>query len=591
MRIYKYADMVYQFKIQLEGVSKPPVWRKVEVPANFTFEQLHKVIQIVFGWGDYHLWRFEPHAKGYRHPAFRIEHSDPEDVFGSDWFAERLEPDETRLDQIIPVTPNLVYLYDFGDDWKHLIKLEGILDEDRSRAVLVKGKGATPPEDCGGVWGYEDMKAAFANGDKEEAQSYREWLGLDDDDDWDPNFFCEEEQKDIALQLRGICCASEAKADEPRRELSIDDIAVVHGFKSKHSSSPVYYSIQEVLESFTVVRLRELAAKLGLKIKSGVKKSNMLEWIAGLMLSHPELIVEASFYYELKAYLDIIEGKMSVEHAEESGLLFDLNRFGLIYAVDNRRDNSSSLHLQMDMADLLAPLIRAELERRGGDSLKLEKLIFGHVNIYGYAEISTIDDLLEEIEKYIGHQISDEDLMDILFPFVVEYGSGKKEQVLILSPFAKQVGFFPDEDHIRFEVLPKFFDTDTIMEYGEMPYPKFTGKEADALRKAIIKGQNGVSPDAIMRRLWLEHQEIVMPNPAHCIDDIGVDPKDLQSCLDAIKGFVNSVPCWKFGGNSSVEVFEKYKPKMPFVRPQHKIGRNDPCFCGSGKKYKNCCGR
>ena len=31
--------------------------------------------------------------------------------------------------------------------------------------------------------------------------------------------------------------------------------------------------------------------------------------------------------------------------------------------------------------------------------------------------------------------------------------------------------------------------------------------------------------------------------------------------------------------------------KTPYVRKKEKIGRNDPCPCGSGKKYKNCCGR
>jgi len=32
------------------------------------------------------------------------------------------------------------------------------------------------------------------------------------------------------------------------------------------------------------------------------------------------------------------------------------------------------------------------------------------------------------------------------------------------------------------------------------------------------------------------------------------------------------------------------KPK-PMVRHSHKVGRNDPCVCGSGKKFKKCCGR
>ena len=31
--------------------------------------------------------------------------------------------------------------------------------------------------------------------------------------------------------------------------------------------------------------------------------------------------------------------------------------------------------------------------------------------------------------------------------------------------------------------------------------------------------------------------------------------------------------------------------KKPYVRKTKKVGRNDPCPCGSGKKYKNCCGR
>ena len=31
--------------------------------------------------------------------------------------------------------------------------------------------------------------------------------------------------------------------------------------------------------------------------------------------------------------------------------------------------------------------------------------------------------------------------------------------------------------------------------------------------------------------------------------------------------------------------------RQPIVRKGKKIGRNDPCPCGSGKKYKNCCGK
>lgn len=35
----------------------------------------------------------------------------------------------------------------------------------------------------------------------------------------------------------------------------------------------------------------------------------------------------------------------------------------------------------------------------------------------------------------------------------------------------------------------------------------------------------------------------------------------------------------------------KMVPQAPYVRSGDKVGRNDPCPCGSGKKYKKCCGK
>jgi preprotein translocase subunit SecA len=38
-----------------------------------------------------------------------------------------------------------------------------------------------------------------------------------------------------------------------------------------------------------------------------------------------------------------------------------------------------------------------------------------------------------------------------------------------------------------------------------------------------------------------------------------------------------------------LELIEKPKPKKEEIKPAIKVGRNDPCPCGSGKKYKKCC--
>ena len=41
--------MTYQFKVQLKGYINPEIWRQIEVPANYTFYQFHKVLEITFG--------------------------------------------------------------------------------------------------------------------------------------------------------------------------------------------------------------------------------------------------------------------------------------------------------------------------------------------------------------------------------------------------------------------------------------------------------------------------------------------------------------------------------------------------------------
>ena len=51
-----------------------------------------------------------------------------------------------------------------------------------------------------------------------------------------------------------------------------------------------------------------------------------------------------------------------------------------------------------------------------------------------------------------------------------------------------------------------------------------------------------------------------------------------------VSNFVEEKDGWKFSDGELVG-------ETPVVREEPKVGRNDPCPCGSGKKYKKCCGR
>ena len=143
----------YQFKVKLRGATKPPVWRRVLVPADFTFSGLHAVIQEAFGWWNEHLYCFgntpyrrqltiaEPNEDDWEEPDYNAREFTVGEFFGEGTGAQ-----------------NLCYVYDFGDDWIHDITLEQVIDRESSHATCTAGKGACPEEDCGGVWGYEEMK-------------------------------------------------------------------------------------------------------------------------------------------------------------------------------------------------------------------------------------------------------------------------------------------------------------------------------------------------------------------------------------------------------------------------------------------------
>lgn len=171
----------YEIKIQLRGVTKPPVWRRLQVPADLSLDQLHEVIQTAMGWHDCHMHVFSDGWNSYGRPDRELGHQD-----------ER----KAHLSQLLTqIGDKIGYTYDFGDDWLHDITLEKILptDAEVTSAVCTAGKGACPPEDCGGVWGYENLKATLADPDAEEHADMLEWLGLTSGDDFDPKEFSAEE--------------------------------------------------------------------------------------------------------------------------------------------------------------------------------------------------------------------------------------------------------------------------------------------------------------------------------------------------------------------------------------------------------------
>jgi hypothetical protein len=169
-------NVIVQIKVKLLGVTKPPVWRRVQLRADTRLDQLHEILQAALGWENYHL-----HAFSFGEQEFGPR--DPE--LGLDFSDER----RVTLGELTDLGARFRYTYDFGDNWEHEILVEDLLDPDPEThyPILVAAKGACPPEDCGGTWGYADLKEILADPGHDEHQERLEWLGLDNASEFDPN--------------------------------------------------------------------------------------------------------------------------------------------------------------------------------------------------------------------------------------------------------------------------------------------------------------------------------------------------------------------------------------------------------------------
>lgn len=158
---------IYQLKVTLDETD-PPIWRRVLVPGDMTLPKLHRVLQVVMGWYDSHLHQFKAGGASYGVP-------DPE-------FPELDTKNErsVRLSQLAPRDKDrFIYEYDFGDSWEHEIVVEQILPAapGAQYPICVEGKRACPPEDCGGVWGYESFLEAISDRDHPEHDDMLRWAG------------------------------------------------------------------------------------------------------------------------------------------------------------------------------------------------------------------------------------------------------------------------------------------------------------------------------------------------------------------------------------------------------------------------------
>jgi hypothetical protein len=185
---------VLTFKVSLNG-SRPLIWRRIIVPDNFTFFDLHCAIQNAMGWSDSHLHQFK-----VSHPKKGQSVKDSTKVIclpNPDWddedaiFETFNEKNEYLVDWFGTKIQQCVYEYDFGDSWLHTVLLESSTasESDKLYPICTSGKMACPPDDCGGLPGYERIKKILKNKKHPEYKDVCDWLLIENGEEFDPSAF------------------------------------------------------------------------------------------------------------------------------------------------------------------------------------------------------------------------------------------------------------------------------------------------------------------------------------------------------------------------------------------------------------------
>jgi hypothetical protein len=184
-----WKDMIVRAFITLLDAD-PAVWRRIEVPADFTLKGLHDIIQSLMGWYGYHLHHFEIGGTLYGEPSPEDEHYDRDILNERKLKLAAIGNEGERTFE---------YVYDYGDNWRCAIVFEALVPAAPGVVYprLVDGARRGPPEDVGGPWGYSEFLDAIADPKHERHAELTEWSG----GDFDPDSFDRDEINRALRQL------------------------------------------------------------------------------------------------------------------------------------------------------------------------------------------------------------------------------------------------------------------------------------------------------------------------------------------------------------------------------------------------------
>lgn len=541
-------DSTYIFKVSLNN----QIWRRIRMPASSTFEDLHDMIQAAFDFDDDHLFAFFMDGKAWSHKAYWDERSG----------------DKPSASKAVLHTLNLIkgkkflYLFDFGDEWRFDVILERIMDKENStqKAEIIEIKGQSPAQ-------------------------YPDWDDFEEEDDID------ELEEDMMLDaLRKL--HEDVEKSISKRELEL----------WKEIEAP--FTLSNFLQGLTKSELTAIRQKLGLSGVSGLKKGELVEVLEsqmeGLMKKTISQLDDNQYKVIKKAakHNGIVEMELPINQVEfyrGYGVLFSGTINGQRALIMPKELISAFEKLDQDF----------QLHKKIEKNTEWIRITQGLLYYYGTLKANTLLDLLSKYTSRIEftEYLDFFEVLENAREYYREIGHNevgyfyyrvfKPEQVLEEHKKRDSLDYYPfSYDELYKAGIEGFVDKNTafcnFVKFLMRNYTIPMEAAESLVEECVYLIQINESPQNMIDFLK-EHLEI---------NHIQV----LQEVMQQLFSLSNNTRQWEIKGYMPSELAtteEKYLQPIQKTKlrtssndeKQIKIGRNDLCSCGSGKKYKRCCGK
>ena len=355
-------------------------------------------------------------------------------------------------------------------------------------------------------------------------------------------------------------------------------------------------SLKEALGQWTVTELRALASANSVKSPSKLRKEPLIDAVASALLERDRMreVLLALEPADWGIFLRAAEVGTCQPKKTDSGCGLALQNLGYLYRIREAGKESYIVpeEVRAVYRELIAEGFRAQKERAD----LIHAYAMAAVNLYG---VIPQGDLIRLFNTQNGKKITEEELFSVLIRHIsLGCGYALWEEYLVNDAFEannyqdvpdllKRIGDKPRYIPPKQEFL-KYADPDY---YEQVP-------EAALMRHYLLQDAE-LEPDLADEVLSELHFAIVLEaKPQQLLNilrdyEVPLPGGHMQIVLDILFGMSNTTRLWSNNGLTPNELFERYERQHLRKLPSKavKIGRNDPCPCGSGKKYKRCCGR